>query len=106
MAATLRTPETEAVPAAPSGGDRQLGVERSVFRYAIAGSLIGAVVCAGIWSVLMAVALAGDRTNFGPMLLVGAGCGVFAGIFLGGWAGTLAGAARLEHHEHEILPHR
>ena len=97
-----------AVDVIPSGGvasddEGQLRTEQSVFRSAIIGSLVGAVVCAGIWLVLMAIALAGDRANFGPMLLVGAGCGVFAGIFLGGWAGTLIGASKLEHHEREIL---
>jgi hypothetical protein len=33
-----------------------------------------------------------------------AGVGAIAGIFMGGWAGTLAGSRTSEHFEHEIRP--
>lgn len=82
----------------------QARVESTVARSAVTGAIIGAVICAGIWVGLVAIALVGKGWRLGPMLLVGAGCGVFAGIFLGGWAGTLVGASKLEHHEHATLP--
>jgi hypothetical protein len=40
--------------------------------------------------------------DIGGMLWVSAACGVFAGLFLGGSAGTLVGASHLEHHEHAV----
>jgi protein-S-isoprenylcysteine O-methyltransferase Ste14 len=86
--------------------DEQRAVENVVARSAIIGAIVGAVICALIWVGLMAIAMAGKGWSLGPMLLVGAGCGLFAGIFLGGWAGTLVGALKLEHHEHQSLPKR
>lgn len=97
-----------ALHAVVSRGDpdaEQRAVERVVARSAIIGILVGMAVCAVIWIGLMALALAGDE-GFGPMIWVGAVCGAFAGIFLGGWAGMLIGALRLEHHEHETLRDR
>lgn len=84
----------------------QRAVEALVARSAIVGAMIGAVVCAVIWIGIVALALAGKGAALGPMLLVGAGTGMFAGIFLGGCAGTLVGALKLEHHEQASLPGR
>jgi len=97
-------PRPEAVPDVVEE-QGQARVERTLLRDTFAGMLIGAVICAGIWCLLVFIALQGlhwvDKT---PMLFVGLGCGVFAGIFLGGWAGALIGASKLEHYEHAILP--
>lgn len=103
------TPATQDAPpdlhvVHPSADDEQRAVENVVARSAIAGSIIGAVICAAIWVGLVTIALAGKGWSLGPMLAVGAGCGIFAGIFLGGWAGTLVGAMKLEHFEHESRP--
>ena len=92
-------------PVPPDDEVRQRRVEGRAFRATFLGMAIGAVVCALLWCGLMLVAMSGAAPSRGPMLLVGAGCGLFAGIFLGGWAGSLVGAGRLEHHEHETLPH-
>ena len=73
-------------------------------RDAIFGAVIGAVVCAGIWTGLVLLAVQGKGQALGPVLLVGAGVGVVAGLFLGGCGGALAGARKLEHHEHETRP--
>jgi fatty acid desaturase len=113
MAATAieRQPELQPKRAGPSlhvvpghADDAQARVERHVFRSTVIGMVVGAVVCAGIWALLVAIALVGHGWALGPMLAVGAGCGVFAGMFLGGWAGALVGASQLEHHEHDIRP--
>ena len=81
--------------------EEQASVERTIVRSAIIGGAIGAVVCAGIWILIVVLAVSGTD-GVGGMLLVGAACGVFAGLFLGGSAGTLIGASHLEHHEHEV----
>ncbi len=95
-------PALRVVPAAePDPLVAQRGAERTVARSAAVGAAVGALVCAAIWLGLVVIALAGSGSDLAPMLAVGAGCGVFAGIFLGGWAGTLIGAAALEHVEHE-----
>ena len=79
--------------------------ERTLAHRAIVGACIGAVVGAGVWMVLVLIALAGSGVALGPMLAVGAGCGIFAGLFLGGWAGTVAGCGVLEEAEHRTLRH-
>jgi hypothetical protein len=38
-----------------------------------------------------------------PPAPIGAGCGVFAGLFLGGCAGALAGSRALEQVQHDRL---
>lgn len=102
---TERAPETAPAPAVAAvpvvDDSAQLAVERTVFRCAAAGMLIGAVVCAGIWTLIVLLALAGKGFALGPMLAVGVVCGVFAGFFLGGCAGMLVGGLKLEHFEHE-----
>jgi hypothetical protein len=69
------------------------------------GMGIGALAGAALWMLIVVVALAGSGAPMGPMLAVGAGCGVMAGIFLGGWAGTLVGSGMLEDAEHATLRH-
>ena len=81
-----------------------MAAERTLFRRTLIGSAIGAVVCAGLWIVIVLLAVADKGYALGPVVLVGAGCGVFAGIFLGGCAGALSGATALEHAEHATLP--
>ena len=84
--------------------ENQLRAESTVVRGALVGMAIGAAVCAGIWIVIVVIALAGSGFALGPMILVGAGCGMFAGLFLGGWAGTTVACSALEAVEHEQLP--
>lgn len=84
--------------------DLQRRVEARFFRAWGIGMLVGAVVGAAVWCGLVAVALAGGAEGRGAMMLTGAACGVFAGIFLGGWAGAVVGASYLEHHEHATRP--
>jgi hypothetical protein len=104
------TPEPSTAPLAAvpdhslDGDAIQLAAERTLFRRTLIGSAIGAVVCAGLWVVIVLLAVANKGYALGPVLFVGAGCGIFAGIFLGGCAGALAGATALEHAEHATLP--
>ena len=89
----------------PVNGDAiQLAAERTLFHRTVVGAAIGAVVCAGLWIVIVLLAVADKGYALGPVVLVGAGCGIFAGIFLSGCAGALAGATALEHAEHATLP--
>jgi hypothetical protein len=80
--------------------------ERTFWRDALIGAAIGMAVCAGLWMVIVAVALAGAGWELGPPLAMAAGVGVFAGAFLGGWCGVMVGTARLESAERDIEARR
>ncbi len=79
--------------------------EVNLVRCVAIGMGIGALVGAALWTLIVVVALAGSGAPLGPMLAVGAACGVLAGVFLGGWAGTLVGSGMLEDAEHATLRH-
>jgi len=81
-----------------------LRVERVILRDTIVGAIIGAVVCAPIYVGMVFLALRNAGTALAPNLGMAVGLGMYAGLFLGGCAGTLAGAKTLEHHEHKHLP--
>jgi hypothetical protein len=91
--------------AAESGDEVQARAEVTLFRRIAIGAGIGALVCAGVWMGIVVLALARSDTSLGPMLSVGAGCGVFAGLFLGGSAGALSASGVLEAAEHKTLRH-
>jgi hypothetical protein len=76
--------------------------ERTFWHDAVVGAVEGMVVCAGLWMIIVAVALIGAGWALGPPLAMAAAVGVFAGAFLGGWVGVMAGVARLEETEHSI----
>ena len=78
--------------------------EGAVMRGAAIGAAIGAVVCAPLWVLLVLIALRDSGTALGPPLWMAAGVGVIAGVFLGGWAGTLVGSTKLEHFERDSRP--
>jgi hypothetical protein len=85
---------------APSAREaEQLDAERHLMRDAIIGVCVGMVVGAAIWAFLVFLALVGTDWEPGPMIVMGALVGVFAGAFYGGWAGVVAGSNRLEHAE-------
>jgi hypothetical protein len=86
--------------------DLQEQAERTFWRDAAVGAGIGVVVCAGLWMVIVAVALIGAGWELGPPLAMAAAVGVFAGAFLGGWAGVMVGTARLESAERDIEARR
>jgi hypothetical protein len=97
-----RAPLELVVKSSADAGDHeaaQLAAERSVARAALIGAAIGMVICAGLWTVLVWVALAGSDTELGGALWMGAAVGVFAGIFFGGWVGTMVGAGHLDEVE-------
>jgi uncharacterized membrane protein YbjE (DUF340 family) len=106
----LPTPRLPAAPATPepvgvqpSDEAAQLRAETKFLRSTIRGSAIGALVCAGIWMGLVAIATVGAGVPLVPTLAMAAGCGVFAGLFLGGSAGALAGSRALERAAHEEM---
>jgi hypothetical protein len=80
--------------------------ERTFWHDAAVGAGIGVVVCAGLWMVIVAVALIGAGWELGPPLAMAAAVGVFAGAFLGGWAGVMVGTERLESAERDIAARR
>lgn len=75
--------------------------ERVLVRAGIMGVIIGAILCAGIWTglVVLSLAIADTSISTGPVLAIGALVGLFAGAFYGGWAGTLYGNAAIEKAE-------
>ena len=79
----------------------QVAAEVRFARTVLIGVLIGMAVCAVLWVGLVALALAGSGERLGPMLLVAAGIGLFAGVFFGGCAGSMIGARALERHEQQ-----
>jgi hypothetical protein len=81
---------------------RQERAERVFWRDALMGAALGMVICAGLWMLIVAVALIGAGWSLGSPLAMAAGVGVFAGAFLGGWCGVMVGAARLESVERSI----
>jgi hypothetical protein len=86
-----------------AGDEGQVVAEVRFARTVLIGVLIGMAVCAVLWIGLVLLALAGSGERLGPMLWVGAGIGMFAGVFFGGSAGSMIGARALERHEqHEL----
>lgn len=110
-ASTDDTTATEsAVTPASTGGevlsaDAALAVqqeaENRLARSGFIGAVIGAVLGALVWMGLVALSLLIADTGIDtvPMLAMGAGVGVFAGVFYGGWAGTLYGNTAIERAE-------
>ena len=75
--------------------------EHGVFRDAAIGAAIGVAVFAPLYAALVWLALRSHGTPLAGPLLMAAGVGVLAGVFLGGWSGTLVGATALEKYERE-----
>jgi hypothetical protein len=112
----ISTADLPAIPLHEAAQDRetdrddaeelQLRTERVFWRDALVGAVIGMVVCAGIWMLIVGIALVGAGWSLGAPLAMAAGVGLFGGAFLGGWAGVMVGAARLEATEHELMVRR
>jgi len=79
----------------------QLRAEAIFLRSIMWGMAIGVLACAAIWVGLVAAATVHNGFRSGPLLAMAAGCGVFAGLFLGGAAGAMIGSRALEHAEIE-----
>lgn len=81
---------------------RQVTAEGSFWRSVFVGALIGMVVCAGIWVVIVLLSLAvTEASDVEGMLFIGVITGLFAGMFLGGAMGAAAGVRHLELADHE-----
>jgi uncharacterized membrane protein YbjE (DUF340 family) len=100
---TLAPTTAQPVGVQASADAAQLRAETAFVRSTIRGAAIGALVCAGIWMGLVAIATVGAGVPLVPTLAMAAGCGVFAGLFLGGSAGALAGSRALERAAHEQM---
>jgi hypothetical protein len=87
-------------------GGRQTQAERTFWHKAAIGGAIGAVVGALFYGAVVAVALAGRAIDLGPVVWIGAIVGVFGGVFLGSWAGVMAGLKGLEDTEHDLIMER
>lgn len=83
---------------------RTARVENGVFRDAFLGAVVGVLILSPIWAAMVWFALRNADTARGGPVAMAAGIGVIAGVFMGGWAGTLVGATKLEHFEHETRP--
>ena len=89
-------------PAAPPLVPAEVtAAEAHWWRGLLIGVAIGVPVCALIWMGLIAVAMlmANPGWPVWPALGMAAVVGVFAGAFLGGWAGVTACAERLDEAE-------
>jgi hypothetical protein len=81
--------------------EQQRHAERTLVRYTILGVIVGGIVCAAIWTLLVFLALqiADTSVSTGPALGMSAAVGVFAGSFYGGWAGTILANQAIERAE-------
>ena len=77
----------------------QQRAEASFWHTTLVGAVSGLLVCAGLWMAIVAVALVGAGWSLGPPLAMATCVGIFAGAFLGGWAGVMVAAGRLEAAE-------
>lgn len=84
---------------------RQTQAERTFWQKAAIGGAIGAVVGAVFYAAVVAIALSGTSFD-GPAVWIGAAVGVFGGVFLGSWAGVMAGLKNLEDTEHDLIMER
>jgi hypothetical protein len=84
--------------------EEQARAERTLLRAALIGVGLGSIVCVAIWIAIAVMALAGTGESVTPMIWVGVVCGLFAGVFFGGWAGVTVGCRALEETEHHQLP--
>jgi len=101
--AAVRVPSAPAVVEAhdADADATQRRAETIYVRSIMWGMVFGVVVCAAIWIGLVAVATVHNGVPSGPLLAMGAGCGAFAGLFLGGTTGAMLGSRALEHAEIE-----
>jgi len=78
-----------------------VAAERHWWRGLVVGIAIGIPVCALLWMGLVGIALAVADPGWPvwPALGMAAVVGVFAGAFLGGWAGVTACAEALDEAE-------
>jgi hypothetical protein len=95
------SPDMAELQAEARAAERASGL--SALRGVLIGMPIGAVVWMGI--VALALAMAGGDWEILPALGMGAAVGVFAGAFLGGWAGVTVKAEELEEAELRIVQH-
>ena len=99
------SPRPTLVPhAADDGHEAELHAEQAVFRDAVIGAVIGVLVCVPIWVGMVWLALHNSDQALVPPMAMAGGIGVLAGVFVGGWAGTLFGATQLEKFEREHRP--
>jgi hypothetical protein len=97
----------EAVP--PLVPPEIVAAEAHWWRGLVLGALIGIPVCALLWMGIVGLALvvADPGWPVWPALGMAACVGVFAGMFLGGWAGVTACAEQLDEAElHTPRPRR
>ena len=94
-------PQLVPAPAADANAETEAEAraENGVFRDAAIGAAIGVVVFVPLYAGLVWLALRSHGTPMVAPVLMAAGVGVLAGVFLGGWSGTLVGATKLEKFE-------
>jgi hypothetical protein len=78
----------------------QVLAESRFWKSVFLGAGIGMVVCAGLWVLLVTLALSLTEADQEGFLWIGLITGLFAGTFLGGAMGAGAGVRHLEHAEH------
>jgi hypothetical protein len=93
-----KAPDDEAVAVDPT--EHQVAAEASFWKSVFVGALIGMVVCAGIWVIIVLLALSLTDADPEGFIWIGVITGLFAGTFLGGAMGAGAGVRHLEHAEH------
>jgi hypothetical protein len=81
-----------------STGDSRVA-ERNLARRMLIGIALAIPVGAGLYVVLVALALRGSGTPLTAALLMGAGIGTFAALFWGFWFGIAASVREIEEIE-------
>lgn len=104
------TPSLQVVPSAgaePLVPAEVVAAESHWWKGLIVGMAIGVPVCILIWMAIVAIAVGvmGVGWPVWPAVGMGAAVGVFAGMFLGGWAGVTACAERLDEAEFHSMRH-
>jgi hypothetical protein len=84
-----------------------VAAERHWWKGFMIGMAIGVPVCSLLWMGIVAIAVGVMNVGWPiwPALGMAAVVGVFAGLFLGGWAGVTACAERLDEAEFHHMRH-
>ncbi len=87
--------------------EEELAAERALWRSVLWGVIIAIPICVVIWCIIVALAVGPkDGVDWLAWLGIGAGVGVLAAGFFGGWAGFTVKAHMLDEVDHRASQRR